>query len=201
MHIFYTACANRKGFSLLEMILALSLSVFLIVSIIALVLSFSNAYLNLQQSEIETKSRTCYEKFIKLSLRDYKYSNVLTQELDAQLLNSGIFWETSDLHAFVEEKKQFIAGIYYRDNVLNFLWTDSDEVRVLTDQDFIKFVLFRDVRSVCLMVYNVKRGEWTTEKFNEETARYLLHKNSICYLRIKYLNSDNVSFFPMFGFW
>lgn len=190
------------GFSLLELILAIGLGGMIVFAAMTLVLNFANTYLAIQQSGRQDWEQVCYEKFMKLSLKDFYAScvctsNVFDREIDAHLINSGIFWETTDLHAFEEIYRPFVVGLIWRGESLYFIWTDSENT-ALTDADFEEFELFRDVRTICLMVYDMYDDTWSEKPFDDKTAREILSERSICYLRV---NRDaDTKFFPLFGY-
>ncbi|MDE6432545.1 MAG: prepilin-type N-terminal cleavage/methylation domain-containing protein [Opitutales bacterium] len=196
MFKFCRTVPSRSGFSLLEMVFAISLSGVIIVGIMSLVLIFSNNYIASQRYEMYDREKACYENFLKLSLRDYCASQSIDREVDARMLDDGIFWMTDDLHAFEYPRHQFIAGLCFQDGKLYFLWTASESPS-LTERDFESFELFKNVHSVRLMVYDRDQNKWEKEIFNEETVRKFLNEGSICYLRVKLGNGT--IFVPLFG--
>lgn len=193
---FYKITSNRLGFSLLEMVLAISLSSLIIVSTMSFVLVFSNNYLASQQSEKWEREKICYEKFINLSLKDYRRSVVLDRVIEQDLLDNGIFWETRNIQAFEDATHSFIVGIVWQDDHLNFLWTDSAE-SILTEEKFKRFELFNNVHSVRLMVYDPSNNDWLKENFDDYTLREFLQKKVVCFLKVKY--GDEMALFPLFG--
>ncbi len=186
---------KSSGFSLLEMILAITLGGFIVTAAMILVLVFSNNYIKSQELEIRDRQQICREKFLKLSLMDYCASKQVGQ-VEKTLLENGMFWPTNDLHAFERPQHSFIAGLYLHDEKLYFLWSKSEDSK-LSDRQFERFELFDDVRSVHVMTYDLHANRWTKRRFCDKTIRKYLGKNVICYLRVK--RENGAFFLPLFG--
>ncbi len=186
-----------RSFSLLELVLALSLSSIIVVAIMTLIASFSHIYLSSSTSDIEKINKICYEKFIQLSLNEYVHSGVFNEEVDESLLKGGIFWQTKNVYAFVDNitSEKFIVGLVYCDNCFQFLWKPAGKDE-FTNSEFYTFNLFNHVKSVHLLRYDLERDIWTKEEFDHETVRYFLHKEDICYLVVK--TADDNFYFQLF---
>lgn len=192
---FYERESVNKGFSLIEMILVLTLSSIILISAMSLMLLFTNAYISCQHSDVEFDRENSSKKLVKISLEECKTAEEASKYVSEDLLQKGVFWKTKIIPAFIstENCENFILGLIYIDNTFQFVWAEDND-SLLKESDFDSINLFLDVKSVSLSEYNREFDKWTKIEFNDSNVRNFFNKNIICSLCINCHNQFNFFF-------
>lgn len=166
----------------MEMLLVIGLGGAILVSAMALMLSFAHIYVSSRESEPEIERDIFAEKLIAMFLVHYK-SSEKCGSVDESLLDAGIFFQTSSVPIFVDAHQHrgnlSIVGLVKDGQKLNFVWKNAKE-----DFEFECLELFDGVEMVCVSSYDLGTNSWLEHEFADGIARQVLGTHETCCLRI-----------------
>jgi prepilin-type N-terminal cleavage/methylation domain-containing protein len=179
---------KKHGFSLIEMLLVIGLSGAILVSAMALMLSFARIYSSSHEFEPEMERDIFAEKLIATLLVRYKLSEKCGA-VDESLLNVGIFFRTNSVPIFVDAQRgnSFIVGLVKDGKKLNFVWKDAKE-----DFEFECLELFDGIEMLCVSSYDLETNAWSKHEFSDGVVRQVLETRETCCLRILYRGKEIV---------
>ncbi|MDR1256111.1 MAG: type II secretion system GspH family protein [Puniceicoccales bacterium] len=170
---------RKRGFSLMEMLLAIGLSGAILVAAMSLMLSLANIYLSAPSFEREIERDIFAEKLIKIFLVNYKSSET-GGNVDGESLESGIFFRTDSVPIFVDESggEFFTLGLMVEGKCLKFAWRPEE------GGSFERLTLFDDVRKIHIASYDTPSDSWAKHEFSDAIARKVLETHETCCLVI-----------------
>ncbi|MDR2720666.1 MAG: type II secretion system GspH family protein, partial [Puniceicoccales bacterium] len=154
-------CLKKRGFSLVEMLLAIGLSGAILVSAMTLMLSFAHIYVSSREFEPEIERDIFAKKLITMLLTCYKSSEECGN-VDESLLDFGIFFKTNNVPIFVDVNRgnSFIIGLIKDEQRLDFVWKNAKK-----DTEFEHLKLFDGVKRICISSYDLETDSWLEHEF------------------------------------
>jgi hypothetical protein len=181
--------AKVCGFSLVEMLLSVGLGGAILVSAMALMLSFAHIYMSSREFESEIERNIFAEKLVEMFLSRYGSSEGCSGG-DEPPLNLGIFYQTDSVPMFVDVGRgnSFTLGLARDGQSLNFVWKGEGEFECLK--------LFDGIEKICISGYDAETDSWLEYEFTDKIVRQALETCEICCLRIVHRGEETL--IPLF---
>jgi hypothetical protein len=164
---------------MIEMLLVIGLSGVIMVSAMALLLSFANIHASSHVFNSKVERDIFAKKLVGMLIFQYESSEPCRDVCQNQL-NFGIFWQSDCVPIFAGEaqEKRISVGLVKDSDKLKFVWGLGEGV------DSGNLVLFEGVEKICIMAYDLECNSWVEHEFSDATVRNALEDCEGCCLRI-----------------